>query len=424
MGKAQAVANVEVAPHLLDAGLVAGPAARQYVHCDAPRYVQVRGCAKKDDVVEVCRYPGWQRVEGGFEVIDRVWFLGAYADEKQSFFVAVDDFKPVGVTEALPDVVNDFLGKLRLVRLKNRHTRASRTPTGSLLQRVVEPCPFSRATYPGRRHARCVRRIGVLTSDFALYHDAIRALREADLAFVSLAFGSAPDPSVGVVLTSWRDAVAGSLPPALPVVAVGLDEKGQEDLAGAISQAVRVLEGVRAYGDLVIGIDPGQRPGVALVADGRLVHASQVYRVAAAAERVRELLAQSPHRTALVRIGDGAPRERDEIVADLWALREEGVRLEVVDESGTTPPAGKLPWPADVAAAIAIARTAGVNARWPRRRRVALGHVRDVQRLSRIQSEGQFTISRQSAERVVRGESTLDEEVRAERERKGQDGSE
>lgn len=204
-----------------------------------------------------------------------------------------------------------------------------------------------------------VRRMGILTRDFGLYHDLVRMLRERRFPFASLAFGEIPDPSIGVVVTSWKDAVSPGLPEDLPVVAVSVDREGREDLEGAIAQALRILEGVREYIEVVIGIDPGQRPGVAVLADGRLLHATQAYQVRDVSALVRGFLNQFPHERARVRVGHGAPRDRDRILADLWPLRGEDVTLEVVDETGTTPPTGTAPYPPDVAAAIDIARTPG-----------------------------------------------------------------
>jgi hypothetical protein len=267
-----------------------------------------------------------------------------------------------------------------------------------------------------------LRRIGVLTSDFSLYHDLVSALRGAGVAFTSLAFGERPDPSVGVVLTSWRDSVGRQLPEDLPVVVVPVDGTGQEDVRAAIVQAQRVLEGVQGYTEVVVGVDPGERPGVALLADGRLLQATQVYRVGDVAPLVRSLLRQYPYERGVVRVGHQAPRERDAIVAGLWPLKEEGVRIEIVNETGTTPATGSVGLPPDVAAAVTIARTAGqAPARLPRTT-VREGQVREIQRSSRIASGGRVTLSREAATRVLRSEQSmaeaLEQELQAARRRR------
>lgn len=268
-----------------------------------------------------------------------------------------------------------------------------------------------------------MRRIGVLTSDFSLYHDLIRYLREQRVPFASLAFGETVEASIGVLVTSWRDSVSGRLPKGVPVVAVSTDRTGRDDIAGAIAQAQRVLEGIQGYHEVIVGIDPGPRPGIALLGDGRLLHTAQVFHVRDVEPLVRGLLSQFPGGRVLVRIGHGAPKERDDILRGLLSLEAEGTRLEVVDETGTTPVTGSLP--PDVMAAIDIARTPGRPAGPVRKARVSLGQVREIQRASRLASGGRLTISRDQALRVARGEVTLQDAVsdRARRQRRGRDVS-
>lgn len=257
-----------------------------------------------------------------------------------------------------------------------------------------------------------MRRIGVLTSDFSLYHDLLRALRERGLPFASLAFGERPGGDIGVILTSWKDAVGTRLPEDVPVVAVPLDAEGKEDIHAALVKAQHVLEGVEGHVEVAIGIDPGERPGIALVADGRLLYTGQVFRVSDVARTVGSLFAQYPHERGVARVGHGAPHERDRILADLWPMREEGVRIELVDETDTTPETGASEWSSDVAAAIAIARTTGTELVRRPRTPIKRGRVREVQHASRSTSEGRVTLSREEARRVARGEKTVDEALR------------
>lgn len=260
-----------------------------------------------------------------------------------------------------------------------------------------------------------LRRIALLTSDFALYHDLVRFLRERRLSFDTLAFGEIPGPNVGVILTSWRDLVRYEMPEGVPVVAVGKEE----ELAAPVAEAERVLEGVTGYHEVVVGIDPGKRPGVAVLGDGRVLHAAQVFAVRDVAPLVRGLLGQFPSDRASIRLGHGAPRDRDEILVQLRDLSAEGVRVEVVDETGTTPAPGTGPdLPSDVAAAIRIARTPGRPARKGVRLRVSKGQIREIQRESRIVSGGRLTISCDRAVRVGRGELELAEAVEEQAARK------
>lgn len=254
-----------------------------------------------------------------------------------------------------------------------------------------------------------MRRLALLTSDFALYHDLVRFLRERGLPFDSLAFGETPGPQVGAVLTSWRDALGKGLPGTLPIVVVPVAADGREDLATAVAQGLRILEGVPGYHEVVVGIDPGKRPGVALLGDGRLLHTAQLFVPRDVGPLVRGLLTQFPSDRYVLRIGHGAPRERDDILGSLTGFERAEVRIELVDETGTTPrPGRRQRLPPDVAAAVEIARTPGRPTPRPRRF-VSRGAIHDVQRESRELSGGRFTISRDLARRVARGDVSLRE---------------
>ena len=106
-----------------------------------------------------------------------------------------------------------------------------------------------------------------------------------------------------------------------------------------------------------------------------------------------------------MRIGHGDRTNRNRI---LNALAQEGLPTEIVDEAGTT---DRTQEP-DIDAAIKIAFVPGVRATPPYDVEPTPGEVREIQRRSRMSSEGGVTISKELASRVARGEITLDEAVR------------
>ncbi len=84
---------------------------------------------------------------------------------------------------------------------------------------------------------------------------------------------------------------------------------------------------------LAIGIDPGKRPGIAFIADGKLV---SIYRSSGdrgVADRVNMIVGSSDPRKVLVRIGNGAPPSRDNIIS---MLKEMDLEIETVDERKTS----------------------------------------------------------------------------------------
>lgn len=261
----------------------------------------------------------------------------------------------------------------------------------------------------------------MLTSDFSLYHDLVKHLREQKVPFASLAFGETPAPDIGVIVMGWRDLLRPNIPKGIPTIAVPVDAEGREDVAAAVLQAQRLLEGVPGYHEVVIGIDPGKRPGFAVLGEGRLLQTAQVFRIDEVLPLLLKLIDLYPADSYVIRLGHGSPRERDHILRGVGRIDRSDVRLQLVDETGTTlPPGQRRRLPSDVAAALEIARTPGHP---PRRLRsaVSAGQIREVQRESRELTLGQFTISRDQARRVAKEEITLQQAVEEEQEVRAND---
>ncbi len=240
--------------------------------------------------------------------------------------------------------------------------------------------------------------LGVMTEDFRLYHDLVAELKARDIPFVSLSFSRRIPENVGVIVTSRKEAGRVRRP---HVVAEG-------DIRAAIARAVQVLQGKTRWEEVLVGIDPGAEPGVAVVGDGQVLATYHAPSPEGVAGIVREALGTFPSLRRRVRIGHGDRTNRNRI---LNALAREGLPTEIVDEAGTT---DRTQDP-DVGAAIKIAFVPGVRATPPYDVEPTPGEVREIQRRSRVTSESGVTISKDLASRVARGEITLDEAIRKQR---------
>ncbi len=110
----------------------------------------------------------------------------------------------------------------------------------------------------------------------------------------------------------------------------------------------------------------------------------------------------------VVRIGHGA-RLMGTPLANTFIAH--GMRVELVNERGTSPYLGKGTagiGVADIVAAINIAHTTGTSF-VHQEIAPSRGEIRQIQEKSRERSEGRTTISRKLAERVAKGEMSLDE---------------
>jgi len=228
--------------------------------------------------------------------------------------------------------------------------------------------------------------LGILTEDFRLYHDLVAALKARDVPFASLSFARRIPDTVGVVLTS-------------PAEAHRID-----DIDSSIGQALQLLRGKSEWEELRIGVDPGREPGVAIIGDGEVIDTRIAASPEAVAFHVRQAIRTFPAKDVRVRIGHGDPTNRDRV---LNALSRDGLRVEIVDEAGTTH-RSRQP---DVDAAIDIARTSGQRVEPPFEIRPTPGEVREIQRRSRLDSGGVVTISSELAGAVARGDLSLEDAI-------------
>ena len=237
--------------------------------------------------------------------------------------------------------------------------------------------------------------IVVRTADFEVYHDVVGELRDRGIRFTTVDPGSELPEDARVVIVGPEDEH-----PSVPTVRAHPDRPRR-----AVEEAVSVLRG--GDGRTVIGIDPGDRPGIAVLAGGTVVAAFQV-----PAEDVPAVVARETAAAAdpLVRIGDGARLKGAAIVDGI-----EGVPIELVDEAGTTPYQGTgVRGMDDVLAAINIARLEGEEIE-SREIEPTAGELRRIQSRSREESEDGRTIDEALARRVALGELSIAEALQRHR---------
>ncbi len=243
------------------------------------------------------------------------------------------------------------------------------------------------------------RSVGLVTRDPVLYHELAGFLRERRLPSLSLLPGERIPDQVAVVLTSEEERAQVGHPNVLTV-----SEGGER---AALGVAIEHALGARdPQEELVVGFDPGPRPGYAVLSGSECLGEGTLDSPEAAARFAAHLRQRFPTRALRFRVGSGDPPARNRIVNGLLARHR---AVELVDESGTTPRGRRRP--RDGAAARSIAHTPGHPVREELSAPVTPGEIANLQRLSREGSGGRVTISRSSAHRVLRGELTLAEAV-------------
>ncbi|MFB6117292.1 hypothetical protein [Halosegnis sp.] len=244
----------------------------------------------------------------------------------------------------------------------------------------------------------------VATADFELYHGLVDELRNRGVTFTTIE-PDGPLPDCDVLVVGPDDPVReAELPDGTAVVRATPGEPRR-----GVEEALALLRG--GSGRTVVGVDPGDRPGVAVLAGDTVVAAFHVP-LAETAATVRAEIEDAPD--PLVRIGDGARLQGAKLVDRL-----SDVPVELVDETGTTPYLGTgARGMGDVLAAVNIARLEGERVD-SRDIEPTKGELQAIKNRSREQSEDDRTISELLARRVAAGELTVEEALAEHREETG-----
>lgn len=244
--------------------------------------------------------------------------------------------------------------------------------------------------------------IGLLTEDSRLFYDLVVALKNENLPFMSLTFSDAVPANVGVVITTRGERPKVNFP-----IVVEVDDS----IGLAIHLARKALSGKDRFQRVIVGIDPGKRPGFAVVGDEMVLHRTQADGPEDVLRLVEIAALMYTAEKLVIRIGNGSPTDRNRIIEAIAPL---GLPTEVVDERRTTK---RTPAP-DIEAAIKIAFSEGGGPPGNSKVEPTDGELKDIQRLSRIGSRGELTIGRKLARDVACGVLSLEDAIERARKRR------
>ncbi|WP_137284998.1 hypothetical protein [Halorussus salinisoli] len=239
----------------------------------------------------------------------------------------------------------------------------------------------------------------VATEDFEVYHGVVNELRDRGVTFTTVEPGeSLPDRAT--VLIRAEDDEDAETPNADEIEDdVATVVADPENPRRAVDEALARLRG--GEGRTVVGIDPGTRPGIAVLS-GEMVVAAFHVPLADVAETVRREVEDAVD--PVVRIGDGARLQGAQLVREL-----EDAPVELVDETGTTPYLGTgARGMGDVLAAVNIARLEGERVEG-REIEPTAGELQVIKNRSREQADDNREIDEELARRVASGDLTLEE---------------
>ena len=237
----------------------------------------------------------------------------------------------------------------------------------------------------------------VRTEDFRLAHRLLRELKRRELPAKQVSIDERIEPDAYWFGTPEEVRLLGGRG-----VAMELDDVDQLMSTWLLSRQLTAPPD-----QLVVGVDPGPRPGCAFFADDVLLGKREFETIDETLEQVVSLVEQTTPAHVLVRIGHGSPVHRDRMVNRVLSL---GYHVEIVNEHRTSTGQRRH---AHGSAALKIGMMSGTAVHEQRNIRATTGELRNLQRISRKRSKGQLTISLEMAMRVSEGDLTMDEALKA-----------
>jgi len=172
-------------------------------------------------------------------------------------------------------------------------------------------------------------RLAVATVSGKAYYLLVNELKRRKLPFLSLIPQEPIPADIKVVITTEKERHLISHPNVLVF-------KEDVNLASLVDEAVRTIQGKKAYEKLVIGVDPGKTFGLAVLGDGVVLETLSTSSLQETVNTVEDVIKRTPAESVNVRIGYGTPSYAKEILRLLDKSLPENVVLEMVEEAGTS----------------------------------------------------------------------------------------
>ena len=105
-----------------------------------------------------------------------------------------------------------------------------------------------------------------------------------------------------------------------------------------INEALQIIQGKEYYEKIVIGVDPGEVFGVAVLADGKVIETGNCFSVEETLDKIKNILRnleKIPITSVSVKVGDGVPVYNEKLLQVLDNALPSNVMLESVSEAGT-----------------------------------------------------------------------------------------
>jgi len=174
-------------------------------------------------------------------------------------------------------------------------------------------------------------KIAVVTVSAKAYYIIVNEFKRKNVPFLSLTPYESIPVEVKVVITTEEEK-------RLIHHEKILAYKTEEDPAAIINEALQIIQGKELYQKVVIGVDPGEVFGLAVLACGKVIDTGNCHSLNETLGKIETIVKDLGNTSAssiAVRIGDGVPECKDRLLQALDEALPPSVVLESVGEAGT-----------------------------------------------------------------------------------------
>ena len=178
-------------------------------------------------------------------------------------------------------------------------------------------------------------KVAIATVEGKAYFLIVNELREQNIPFISLVPGESVPAEVKVIITTEKEKHLVKNEKILILAS-------EDELDNLVNEVKRILQGKEAYEKILIGIDPGNAIGLAVIADGKVIEEGNCFSTQEVINSIIKTIrnVNSTVTGVSVKIGNGVPVYK-ELVEALDDALPSAVVLEVVSEAGTNRPLKK-----------------------------------------------------------------------------------
>ena len=172
-------------------------------------------------------------------------------------------------------------------------------------------------------------KIALATVSGRAYYKLVNELKRKDLPFLSLKPWDPIPLNIKVVITTKEERHLLTHPNVLIF-------EYESNPTSVIDEAILGVQGKRSYEKVVVGVDPGKTYGVAVLGDDNVLETLNCSSLEETVNVILDGLKRVPATVRVVKVGNGAPAYKKELLHSLDETLPQETVIEIVSEAGTS----------------------------------------------------------------------------------------